>query len=840
MKRGGNFQIRRPANLTEYRFQIINNQVQTSKKVSKLQDVLYTDSIVSMNKLVLEKFDNLPANLDFLTNWTPCSVLVSFAIYSANQNNEINDFNDIILNNRTIWERIFTSLNIVDPTVEDFDNFNIIRSNHELVSNDDLLIPSSAILNLPTVTPLNTIKTINTIQGIKPFTIKPDSFNQDRSGNFDNNSIQDLIYMYRIIGVTETVTVMINNILGHSEGRLFQASTQLYSGPSNASNFLRPFMGFEYNDITDSTDLFGNDLGSQFFINTGAFLIDETIAVDNDVTLLKYKTKFRSERPTIELFNPVPSPTISLLSSTAIGNILLKDSIPQIRDVYNNIIIQEELPNNAEALSFQKMLRYIKFTFNGSKRLFYNLATINPINSLFLFVPFGYSIKIVTVGGFNMSFLQNQNTIDEYMTRLTDINDEQYFPASNIKTYFNSDINAINGEYKSVVFIGKSIDKDRLIIETINGGDINDISTFLNLDTQLPLNQRQVTFEFDDNVSLSNVLLKQASDISIQRRFNPNLVVGIKTGWYKEDYPTIILPPFITDPTLGGTPIQYLSMAPPPMYIWTLNDFSFGVLDRLSRFEQSLQNFGGDFETINRILFESMLNNDLSLSIIANNVNVQVNTINVRITDLSFNVYQLSKRISNIEQEIFNKSSSKFTFSSFKNIINFTVSSAAGALALYITGNSFLANVVRIITSDMSDMLFDTVTASSNGNNISSVSNALILSQLSGFIGLNATGIFNSNSIEPFDNIQLDYSNEPEIIQKIIDAKQKNAIQGQFVPLTVSTGTNTILETAFQNNIGLLNNGVGVSGVNLYDQPITQDYLNTRKKQREELDRLLQ
>jgi hypothetical protein len=576
----------------------------------------------------------------------------------------------------------------------------------------------------------------------------------------------------------------------------------------------------------------------------GSVLIDDTIeTIDSPfLNLNQYNLTFNNEIPTIDLFNPIPSTSISLQSNSVIGNVILKDSIPQ----YKNSINLVKNNNNTTPRNKKRVLRIVGLQYIGTKRVFgINTSPSAGTEDLLIFIPYGYSIKIVTPGQGLIFWQQNLMTdsvtfesvevVDYYrVNRLTNPNYPTQYWGNNVdlntiqQHIYNQTIN--NQRFSIVFFTGKTLPgvDDILTSEIINGYSLNspviDINFVLEFyvdraDTAIlpPISGNFVTQSLPLSNAIQTDLTYTSSIDKITREQEDNSDIIILPGWYKQNYPTLS----INQLTLNN---QYLVMCPPPFYLWTLNDLSFTVQERLNYLSNQIVLMDNVLNSITKTVVESLLLNNIALSALANNITIIDTKVQIALENITTVFTDLNNRVTAIETYINEQIEANQPSSFEENITSVTVGIAFAAFALYFaptaTGTAFTFG------QTFGKSLFRGVDALGKGDKggaIANFANAVML----GSIFAKNVALLNTDPNATIPPVEIDLANNPVLLENII--LTQNNLNLRKVPLLEFNNKNdnlNNLEELYKALVGINDLAETNSNFNPYLNNITLDLIN--------------
>lgn len=481
-----------------------------------------------------------------------------------------------------------------------------------------------------------------------------------------------------------------------------------------------------------------------FFARFGKLIFSDRIvtSVDTPPSTDIFNLLFRSSNPAITFFTPIPSTTISTSTNNAIGSVLLKDNLPQFQSTYNNLISVNDVSDSPELNAPDQKKLYNVFSLGGTginKKILAD-ATTSSTNSEVVFIfPIGSSIRIVMPQAGEWRWFNNQaqpfapfTTVQDayvstYITSL--IHPNAWTRIDNTKTVYKfikfttntpyskgtpTPTDGNNGNRNFIVFLGTTASgmKDSAQLHVINGqiGDGNPpsgSSTFvapflglsgINTDSLITIEDNSETLAASSTPSNSALYFDNVSNIATSNIVRER--AGVSVGdqviinnkyFFGQRYPTMTH--LITDISES-----LRVMAPPPSYIWTLNDLSFSIQQRLQIIETQLISLNSSINLLNQILFEALALTDLGLSLLADQITLVANNVTILSDRLSSVTEQLDRRLAAVEEYI-NQQIQQMSLDFEGDFVSTILGLTLGAAALALTRSPAIASAVYDYTT---------------------------------------------------------------------------------------------------------------------------------------------
>jgi hypothetical protein len=280
-------------------------------------------------------------------------------------------------------------------------------------------------------------------------------------------------------------------------------------------------------------------------------------------------------------------------------------------------------------------------------------------------------------------------------------------------------------------------------------------------------------------------------------------------------------------------------MAPPPNYIWTLNDVSYTVSQQLNTIQNNINLQTLNVEKLNKIVFEAIALSDLGLSILSNSISIVNDRVTIIADEFAAKFADIISRVEGIEQKISNESLQE-VLDVEGDIVGTIIGMAFGAFALLLPGGGGLASNVYSLVSKVSKFIYKASVAKLNNIPETSTSYLAAASMLAYKIGHEITvdydNLLNNIPIQQ-KNIEISISDLSNDVQNRVNDLQTYKDKAlMYQPITLTTSLK--IEPLFKALNGTTGEGVGPSGNNIYEN-INDQLINTQIQKRQDLQNIL-
>jgi hypothetical protein len=734
---------------------VIKTLVKDVTDAIDLHDSIFIDTSVTQLSLVNNVVNNPPTDIhnpNILFSWTPCNVGCTIHVFADQGSGDI--ISTITSNNFLTWERVFAGKVII---------------NHELIDNSTgkLLLPPTIDTEITTDVIFPGVQVNNNLAPTWNIlnTIDPSSIDNTPDGvNYQHLAINDGIttwpsskfYNIKRRGL-QTLQNLTFNMFGETSKNnvaFIDSSKNIVHNNSEMTHtvLLRCIShfgdetSFNSNNQIDNSNFYGSDgiftiYGSKMVL-LEAFVDFDDAKIPNLEKLYKYKFRKNNTNTLLNLYVPVPSTSISIASQNYIGAIQIKDSIPNFKLSYDDKISFDDcLRDPFYDISRQRIYNVFTISLVGcdsSRTVFGESAIPSGIDQLYMF-PVGFSMLILSSVYRNDYWVNNTGNINEYFVSNKLATDPAYANLRNNISSISTFNKYTDGTIVAYIFRTSDDSTDGVFIHALNGVASND-------NTQITIgNQSDFVNSFGSgfsyyitNRTISRSLVAHPQDIDSKNSLSGT--VTLENRWYTRHYPL----QSVTDFT---TRLDLSVMAPPPLYVWTLNGISFETEARLNSIQTQFVAFHTEFDYAKALMFESLARTEEGFRALSRNIKVVDNKYQVSIEDISRTLVSLNKRLNSVENYLIAQINAQKPGDWKEQLAKTTLGLALGALALYTTGNPATAGLVLTFSQNLTDRIFSAGHNFSNGDNNAGALDLVMATLMAGDFVLHSNDAFQNTGV---------------------------------------------------------------------------------------------